>query len=114
MSQRAPRPRIVTIQPRIAIVDTRAAKLPAKEVSPIYVTTEYRHWRDAVIRRAGGACQWPGCGRSEGRMFADHIKELRDGGDPFDPANGQCLCGAHHTHKTAVERARRMVATVMC
>jgi hypothetical protein len=41
-------------------------------------------------------------------MFADHIKERQDGGDPFDPANGQCLCGAHHTLKTGRERARRM------
>ena len=27
---------------------------------------------------------------------------------PWDPGNGMCLCGAHHTLKTARERARRM------
>ena len=107
------RQRVVSIQPRTTVIDTRAARLPPKEAAPIYATTEYRHWRDAVISRAGGACEWPECRRSERRMFADHIKELRDGGDPFDPANGQCLCGAHHTHKTAVERARRLGAAVL-
>ena len=104
------RSRVVTIQPRTTVIDTRAAKPPPKEAASIYATTEYRHWRDTVISRAGGACQWPGCGRVERRMFADHIKEIQDSGEPFDPANGQCLCGSHHTHKTAVERARRMGA----
>jgi hypothetical protein len=40
-------------------------------------------------------------------MFADHIVELNDGGAPFDVANGQCLCGAHHTAKTADARGAR-------
>ena len=40
-------------------------------------------------------------------MFADHITEIRDGGDPFDPANGQCLCGRCHTLKTNAARAAR-------
>jgi hypothetical protein len=43
-------------------------------------------------------------------MFADHIKERRDGGDPTDPNNGMCLCGSHHTIKTQRERARRLAA----
>jgi len=40
-------------------------------------------------------------------MFADHIKELSDGGERFALSNGQCLCGSHHTLKTNRERARR-------
>lgn len=43
------------------------------------------------------------------RLFADHIVELKDGGAPFDVANGQALCGAHHTLKTAAERQKRMM-----
>jgi hypothetical protein len=45
----------------------------------------------------------------EHRLFADHIVEVADGGALLDPANGQCLCGAHHTLKTVrakVARAR--------
>ncbi len=40
-------------------------------------------------------------------MFADHIKEMQDGGAKLDPANGRCLCGCHHTKKTIQERAKR-------
>ena len=41
------------------------------------------------------------------RIFGDHIKERRDGGAEFDPANIQCLCGSCHTRKTAEARAAR-------
>ena len=44
-------------------------------------------------------------GRGDHRTFADHIRERKDGGDPLDPANGQCLCGQHHTLKTVAARA---------
>jgi hypothetical protein len=101
------RSRISNIQPRIGAVDTRAAKPPAKLAAPIYATPEYREWRATVIERADGVCEWSGCGRAETRMFADHIVELQDGGEPFALSNGQCLCGAHHSLKTASERARR-------
>lgn len=68
----------------------------------------HKEWRGAVIKRAGGKCEWPGCDRAEPRMFADHIVERKDGGAPLDLANGQCLCGSHHTQKTLQERAKRM------
>ncbi|OYW50928.1 MAG: hypothetical protein B7Z34_03715 [Novosphingobium sp. 12-62-10] len=41
------------------------------------------------------------------RMFADHKVEIKDGGAPFDLDNGQCLCGQHHSLKTAQARAAR-------
>jgi hypothetical protein len=31
------------------------------------------------------------------RMFADHIKERPDSGDPLDPNSSMCLCGSHHS-----------------
>jgi 5-methylcytosine-specific restriction protein A len=101
-----------TIQPRVAVLDTRSAKPPAKQAAPIYLTREHQQWRATVIARAGGRCEWPGCDRSELRMFADHIVELKDRGDAFDIANGQCLCGSHHTSKTNMERARRMSVNI--
>jgi hypothetical protein len=95
--------RLSALPPRIAV--------PAKQADPIYSTPAYQAWRAKVIKRAGGRCQWQEadgpCGRQEPRMFADHVKELRDGGAPFDVENGQCLCGAHHSLKTAAERAKR-------
>lgn len=104
------RQRLQTIKPRIATIDTRAVKPPPKTADPIYSTREYQAWRAKIIERAGGRCEWLGCGRRERRMFADHIHEVKDGGARYDPANGQCLCGSHHTTKTNEERAKRHAA----
>lgn len=101
-------PRLTCLRPRVAVLDTRSAKLPAKTADAELLTAEHRAWRVAVIARAGGRCEWPGCDRAEQRMFADHIVERQDGGAPLDPANGQCLCGKHHSIKTVRERAKRM------
>lgn len=97
---------------RVATLDLRTVAPSPKTAEPIYGTPEHRRWRAIVIARAGGRCQAPGCGRVERRMFADHIVELQDGGAPFDPANGQCLCGSCHTRKTASERSRRQARGV--
>lgn len=99
--------KLAMLRPRVATFDARAVKPPPKQAAPIYHSPEYAEWRAAVIGNANGVCQWPGCGRAERRMFADHIVELQDGGARFDVANGQCLCGSHHTRKTAEARARR-------
>jgi hypothetical protein len=89
---------------------------PTKEVAPLYQTVAYREWRGVVIANAGGQCEateaGPRCTKAQPRhrMFADHIVEVRDGGSLFDPGNGQCLCGSHHTAKTAAARAMRRFA----
>lgn len=95
--------------------DARAVKPPPKHADAAYRSAEHRRWRESVIARAGGRCEAvdPQTGRRCGkaapahRMFADHVVELRDGGAALDPANGRCLCGAHHTSKTAASRAAR-------
>ncbi len=82
-------------------------------IDPVYNDERYKVWRKTVVANAGFRCQAIEngfrCTKSapESRMFADHIVELRDGGKPFDPANGQCLCGRHHSLKTAKARAQR-------
>ena len=97
-----------TSPPRLkAISGRRIAALP-KEVDSVYLDPRHQAWRQYVIARANGICQWPGCNRQEKRMFADHIVELKDGGARFDVANGQCLCGSHHTIKTNIERNKRL------
>jgi 5-methylcytosine-specific restriction protein A len=96
---------------RLAVLDTRSMRPPPKAADPLYHTGNYKTWRVEVIARAGGRCEavtnGQRCGRKERRMFADHVDEVRDGGDRFDLANGQCLCGSHHTAKTAQARAAR-------
>ncbi|MHC2016331.1 HNH endonuclease signature motif containing protein [Methylobacterium sp. CM6247] len=108
-------PRLTTLKPRLGTLDTRTAIPTPKVADAELLTPEHAAWRQEVLKRAGWKCQWPGCaahGRRGGvRLYADHIVERRDGGDPLDPRNGQALCPPHHGRKTAAERARRMGAT---
>jgi 5-methylcytosine-specific restriction protein A len=96
-----------TFAPKVRALNTAKLKLPPKQAERIYSTPEYKAWRERVIKRARGRCQGTGCGRTGGRLFADHIVELKDGGAPFDDSNGQALCGSCHTAKTAMARAAR-------
>lgn len=105
-----------TLKPLVKLFDSRAIKPPAKVADPIYATPEYKAFRTAVMKRAGWRCEVVEQGQRcrdrypAHRMYADHLKELRDGGDPFDPANGMCKCASHHTRKTVAERAARLGA----
>lgn len=107
-------PRLRMLGNRVATANVAIARVPEKTADPIYHTPEYQAWRAAVIANAGGRCEavesGVRCAKAKpfNRMFADHRIELRDGGAPFDPANGQCFCGSHHTTKTAAARAARM------
>lgn len=100
--------RLSTLKPRVAVLNISRAAPPPKRVASIYQTPEYAAWRKLVIERAGGRCQGHGCGRTGTRLFADHRVELKDGGAPYDVANGQALCGSCHTRKTAAAKAARM------
>jgi 5-methylcytosine-specific restriction enzyme A len=96
------------LPPRLKTISgARIAPLP-KVADAHYLSPAHKLWRSIVITRAGGVCQWPGCGRKEQRMFADHIVEVKDGGPLLDAGNGQCLCGKHHTIKTIEERKKRL------
>ena len=96
-----------TLKPRIAEANLRTAALPPKVADDFYSSPAWIALRDRVRREAGGRCQVPGCGRAERRMFVDHIVELKDGGAPLDRLNVWLICGAHHSKKTARERAKR-------
>lgn len=97
----------------ISTASGRTVAVLPKVARPVYQTPEHRGWRDAVVKRAGGQCEKVENGvrctkaAPAHRMFADHIVEVRDGGARLDVMNGQCLCGAHHTAKTAEARAAR-------
>src|SRR3990167_1161882 len=106
--------KLTTLRPTIRTFDARAVRPELKTVDPIYNTPEYGKWRARVIARAGGRCQVIEAGmrctkaKPQHRMYAHHIKELRDGGSPFDPANGLCICASHHTTETAKARTTRL------
>ncbi len=104
-----------TLRPSFRLFDARAVKPEPKAVDPFYLSPQYRAWREQVIAHAGGRCEatkpdGSRCAKAapQHRMFADHITEVTDGGARFDPANGRCLCGSHHTLKTARARAARL------
>ncbi|GEP06432.1 HNH endonuclease signature motif containing protein [Methylobacterium oxalidis] len=100
--------RLITLALRLKALDTRTAKPAPKTAESFYTSVAWTTLRDEVIRERGRRCEAPGCGRTGGRVFVDHIVERRDGGAPLDKANMQVLCGACHTRKTAAARARRL------
>jgi hypothetical protein len=105
--------KLASLGSRLSTLDTRRVQPPPKTAAPLYSSVAYVEWREGVISRAGGRCEeivngkrcWKAAPRN--RMFADHRVEVKDGGALFDIANGQCLCGAHHSAKTARARADR-------
>lgn len=99
-------------KPRLKTSDFRTVKPRPKQADPELQTRQHEAWAREVKHRAGYRCQAPGCHvhappGSGIRLFADHIKERKDGGAPLDPRNGQALCGKHHTIKTAQARQER-------
>lgn len=111
--------RIKMLQPAVPRSDGRTIRPEPKRVDPFYMTPEHKLFREAVLANAGNRCEWIENGQrcmrtgAQHRLFADHIRERSDGGNPFDPANGQCLCGSHHTLKTARARSARATGRSM-
>ena len=104
---RPSRAKLPATRPFLVKLTGRSVELPPKQADAYYRTEGHLQWRRMVIERAGFACER--CGAERVRLFADHIKELRDGGDPLDLANGWALCGACHSQKTYAEKRARMV-----
>ena len=77
-----------------------------KESAAIYNSTRWRKVRTHILKRDGGICQM--CGKSEKYMIVDHIKEIKDGGEPYSYDNLQTLCKSCHNIKTAREVANRL------
>jgi 5-methylcytosine-specific restriction enzyme A len=107
-------PKLHTLAPRLRAINTSTIKPPPKLKDPVYNSPEFAAWRALVIARAHGRCEaidehGQRCPKAKPkhRVYADHIRELRDGGALLDPNNGQCLCASHHEIKTAEVRRLR-------
>lgn len=94
--------------PRIAAIDTRRVRPPAKRAEPFYLTREWRALMGRLLYERGRRCEK--CGAQGCRIFGDHIVELKDGGAALAERNVMLLCGACHSAKTARARAVRMGA----
>lgn len=63
----------------------------------------YWEWRNAVIKRDNGKCQYPGCRRKKGVQI-HHIIRWADCYDlRYSINNGICLCRTHHKKITGNE-----------
>ncbi len=94
---------------RLRAKDNRRITAAQTSTDQHYNTPEHRTWRARVINRAHGVCQRCKQPVPHGhRLFADHIIELRDGGAPHDPNNGQALCYRCHSVKTLEAIAARL------
>lgn len=104
-----------TLGPRLRTLDTRTAKPLAgtwearKANDPrlsFYQTPEWRALRDQVTNERGKRCE--DCGRTNTRIYCDHVVKLQDGGAGLDPSNVRLRCGSCHTKKTVEGRAKRL------
>ncbi len=78
---------------------------PPKVADQFYTSPQWRALVKQIKEDRGSYCQI--CG-STNRVIGDHIKEIKDGGAPLDPANIQLLCIRHHNEKTHREKQRRI------
>src|SRR5262245_22682425 len=108
------------LQPSVRALDTRTVKLPPKVADSIYSSEAFIAWRAMVLKRAGYRCEAMDdlghrCtkARPGHRLFADHVRELKDGGSLTDPMNGQCLCMKHHERKSYQARVSRMKEKIL-
>ena len=102
--------RLQLLQPAIGRLDLRTAKPAPKQAAPFYHSPDWRHLVAQLIQQRGRRCEATACGRTDTRIFGDHIEELQDGGAALDPNNIQLLCGSCHSAKTAQARTQRMRA----
>ena len=67
------------------------------------LSKEYWDWRNAVIKRDKGKCQYPGCKRKKG-VQVHHIIRWADCYDlRYSVKNGLCLCRICHRKITGNE-----------
>jgi len=77
----------------------------SKESSAIYNSTRWRKIRKHILGRDSGICAM--CGMAKQKMIVDHIKEIKDGGEPYSYDNLQVLCISCHNSKTSQSRRDR-------
>jgi 5-methylcytosine-specific restriction enzyme A len=107
-------PKLRTLAPLVRPIDTRTVPILGKQKDPLCDTKAFRDWRAAVLKHANFRCEaiinGHRCTKAVPfhHLVADHVVELRDGGQAFDVNNGQALCRACHVRKTSLARAKRL------
>lgn len=86
--------------------------VPAVKVAlQFYASVEWRALVRRIVKARGRQCQDINCQTPNrghgGRVYADHVHELRDGGAPLDERNVMLMCPSCHGRKTARAREAR-------
>jgi 5-methylcytosine-specific restriction endonuclease McrA len=70
--------------------------MPHKRTDPFYLSPEWKRVRILVLKRDNYCCIICGADVSlPGAARVDHIRRVKDGGAPLDPANLRTLCITH-------------------
>ena len=102
-------PRLRMAPSRVPIVGSRV-KPPPKRKASAYYDPAWVALRARIVAQRGSVCQDPEHDAARpryGRVIADHVIELQDGGALLDPRNVLLRCDQCHGRKTATARARR-------
>lgn len=92
---------------KLGSIGPRVSAPTKKATDPHYGTQAHKDWAADVVRRAGFSCE--DCGAKGVKLYADHIREISDGGAALDPMNGCARCARCHGKKTAAERVKRLL-----
>ena len=79
--------------------------------NPLYASTKWRKYRQAILMRRGGQCE--ACGTVpmfDRELHIDHIRPIAEGGEVYNEANLQILCIQCHGKKTAGERGWGLIS----
>ena len=82
------------------------AKQSAKK-NPLYLSKQWRALRGRILVRDAYICQVCFEIVTGRRAHVDHIVELVDGGDPFEPSNLRCLCDRCNGRKAKMMQSLR-------
>ena len=85
--------------------------LAPKKAAPFYLSVEWKTLFASIKKVRGNMCHDPDhpsdVPRAGGRVFGDHVVELKDGGAPLDARNIMLRCHLCHQRKTVRERIAR-------
>lgn len=76
-----------------------------------YGSSAWKALLRSIIAERGRRCEARDCPTvnrgAGGRIYGDHVRELRDGGAPLDPGNVMLLCASCHRWKTLAAARQR-------
>ncbi len=100
------KPTLRSISVRIApVMRSDAPTRSAKPTLDFYGSATWKAIRLEVQHECRRTCQR--CGKTDTRIYVDHIVELKDSGAPLKRSNLMGLCASCHAKKSARERAKR-------